>query len=68
MSECVLATKMLDLGDLLSKPRNSVAHLNAVTIDHVPRKKLTKLTIFWQAEDFEKEEWMGTNTTGKWLL
>lgn len=52
----------------MSKPRSSVAHLNAVRIDHVPREKLTKLTIFWQAEDFEKEEWVGTNTRGKWLL
>lgn len=52
----------------MSKPRSSVAHLNAVRIDHVLRKKLTKLAIFWQAEDFEKEEWMGTNTTGKWSL
>lgn len=52
----------------MSKPRSSVAHLNAVKIDHVPRETRTKLTIFWQAEDFEKEEWMGTNATGKWPL
>ena len=45
-----------------------MAHLNAVRIDRVPREKLTKLAIFWQAKDFEKEEWMGTNTTGKWPL
>lgn len=39
----MLSTKMLDLGDLLSKPQSSVAHLNAVRIDHVPREKLTKV-------------------------
>lgn len=52
----------------MSKPRSSVAHLNAVKIDHVPREKLTKLTVFWQAEDFEKEECMGSSATGKWPL
>lgn len=39
----MLSTKMLGLGDLLSKPRRYVAHLNAVRIDHVPGEKLTKI-------------------------
>lgn len=51
----MLSTRMLDLGDLLSETRSSVAHLSAVRTDDVLREKRTHLTISKQ-KDIENGE------------